>query len=119
MFLIFPYPAQHVWVAVAGVLSATFTYLGVGIAGVPLFRFFHSRHLTAVWIAGAAGFVIGAAMWLAFIVFLGLALGEGFGSVAFVGQDWRSQVAFLSLPGCLGALVGLTLWVIARPDRTP
>ncbi len=117
LFVIFPHPAQHLWVAVAGLLSTVFTYLGVGVIGLPVFRFLRSRNWTAIWIAGVAGFVIGAAMWLVFLVFFILFLGEGFGGVASAAQDWRNHAAFLWLPGALGTLVGLTLWVIARPDR--
>jgi len=117
LFFMFPYPAQHFWVVISGVLSVIFAYLGVGLIGLPLFRFLRSRNWTAVWIAGAAGFVIGAVMWLAFMVFLVLMLGEGVDGVITFGENWRSQMMFLWLPGCLGVLVGLTLWAIARPDR--
>jgi hypothetical protein len=117
LFVIFPYPAQHLWVAVAGLLSTVFTYLGVGLIGLPVFRFLRSRNWTVIWIASVAGFVIGSAMWLVFTVIFILSLGESFSGVASATQDWRNQAAFLWLPGALGTLVGLTLWAIARPDR--
>jgi hypothetical protein len=55
--------------------------------------------------------------WLVFAVLFGLSLGN---SWSFISHDLVSNSAHLRafLPtGALGAAVGATLWLIARPDR--
>lgn len=117
-FVMFPYPEQHMWVVVAGVVSALFAYVGVFLFGMPLFFFLRARNWTSLWIAGLAGLTIGTVMWLAFMVDFVFFLGEGFRGVGEIAKDWRSQVTFVWVPSSLGALVGITLWAIARPDRS-
>jgi hypothetical protein len=65
----------------------------------------------------SAGFVIGATTWLAFMAFFALMLGEGLQGIALALGDAPKHLAFLLLPAGLGALVGATIWLIARPDR--
>jgi hypothetical protein len=117
-FEIFPHPTQWRWVVIATIISAIFSYLGVFALGYPAFLALRSRNLTALWIAAALGFVVGALTMVAFLACFALALGEGSQSVDLFLQGPPSLLlAGVIPPGLLGALVGTTLWLIARPDR--
>jgi hypothetical protein len=108
-------PAQAHWVVIGTVISAIFAYGGSCLLGLPLFRWLSSKGLVSMWIAPAVGFVIGAVTWLAFMTCFTIFLGEG--PVGAASSLAPQQLSFLFLPGGLGALVGMTLWLIARPDR--
>jgi hypothetical protein len=98
-------------------IAAVFAYSGVAAFGTPVFLLLRASKRTAFWIAPALGFAVGVATWLVFIVLFGLSLGD---SWSFVSHDLASNSAHLwaFLPtGALGAAVGATLWLIARPDR--
>ena len=113
----FPYPEQRHWIYITVFIAAIFAYGGVAALGMPAFRLLRARKHTAFWIAPILGFAVGVVAWLVFIVLFGLSLGN---SWAFVSHDLASNSAHLSafLPtGALGAAVGATLWLIARPDR--
>jgi hypothetical protein len=117
-FEIFPDPAQWRWVVIATIISAIFSYLGVFALGYPAFLALRSRNLTALWIAAALGFVVGALIMLVFQACLALALGEGSQGFGLMFQEPPSLlIVGIIPPGLLGALVGTTLWLIARPDR--
>ena len=76
-----------------------------------------ARDLTAVWIAGMAGFAIGSLMWLTFSGLLPLLLDQGVEGVWFALTNMRSLKGILWPGGVLGAIAGLLFWLIARPDR--
>ncbi len=113
----FPYPEQRHWIYITVIIAAIFAYGGVAAVGMPTFRLLRARKHTDFWIAPVLGVAIGIATWLVFIVLFGLSLGN---SWSFVAHDWVSTSAHLwaVIPtGALGAAVGATLWLIARPDR--
>lgn len=120
-FSIFPYPQQGAWVIISGVIAAVFAYVGTLLLGVPAFRFLVSRNWTALWIAPALGFSIGILMWVLFLVLIPLFLGEGVEGIreelGSAANNLLAQAVGLLVTGGLGALVGVTLWLIARPDR--
>jgi hypothetical protein len=99
------------------IIAAIFAYGGVAALGIPAFRLLRASKHTAFWIAPILGFAVGVATWLVFIVLFGLSLGN---SWTFVSNDLVTNSAHLwaFLPtGGLGAAVGATLWLIARPDH--
>jgi hypothetical protein len=108
-------PAQAHWVVIGTALSALFAYGGSYLLGLPLFRWLLSRGLVSMWIASTVGFVIGAVTWLVFMACFTTFLGQG--PVGAASAIAPQQLSFLFIPGGLGALVGMTLWLIARPDR--
>lgn len=113
----FPYPEQRHWIYITVIIAAIFAYGGVAALGLPAFRLLRTRKHTAFWIAPVLGFAVGVTTWVVFIVLFGLSLGN---SWSFVSHDLVSNSAHLwaFLPtGALGAAVGATLWLIARPDR--
>jgi len=113
----FPYPEQRHWIFITVIIAAIFGYGGVAALGMPAFRLLRARKHTAFWIAPVLGLTVGVATWVVFIVLFGLSLGN---SWSFVSHDLVSNSAHLwaVLPtGALGAAVGATLWLIARPDR--
>ena len=58
-------------------------------------------------------------MWPVFLALLGLGFGENFHEQLsmFQQEPLIPLIAECLLTGGLGALVGATLWLIARPDR--
>lgn len=102
------------------------SYGGTILLGWPAFQFLRSRKWTSPWIAVLLGFVIAIATYSGFLFLFGLILGFEVGeSVSFVasmiaagwlGEPPASSVLALVI-GPTGMLVGITLWLIARPDR--
>jgi hypothetical protein len=92
------------------------SYVGTLLVGVPTYRMLCARKLTAFWVAPIAGCVSGAA--LSVFTYLGVIFafgnlsvsGDGFGSL-------RGASGFAQTGGLGGAVVGILLWLIARPDR--
>jgi hypothetical protein len=107
------------WILTAMVIAALVSYAGTLALGMPAYFLLRARGLTAAWIAGAAGFVIGALMWLVFSVLFPLSLDQGLAGVRFALTDLHSLQGVLWPGGVLGAIVGALFWVIARPDRQP
>lgn len=113
----FPYPEQRHWIYITTIIAAIFAYGGELMLGMPAFFILRTRKHTAFWIAPVLDFGASCITWLVFITLLGLSLGN----FTFVARDlainsakWSS--VFLAT-GALGAAVGTTLWLIARPDR--
>jgi hypothetical protein len=117
----FSSPNQGPWVAITIFLGVIFGYGGTLAFGLPAFAVLRSRQVTAFWIAPVLGFIIGAVTWQIFMVFFALMMSDGHLSTAAHGikQTLGDPVKMLFAvgPGGLGALVGATLWLIARPDR--
>jgi hypothetical protein len=119
---VFPHAEQGRWVVISAILSAIFSYGGTVLLGVPIFSILRARNLTASWIAIAIGFVIGAVVFEVFLVLLGLSLYGGNFKLA-MKTFYETildpiKLMFLVWPGSLGGIVGITLWLIARPDRS-
>lgn len=107
------------WRLTMMVIAAFLSFGGTLAFGMPAYFLLKARGLTAAWIAGVAGFVIGALMWLVFLVLFPLSLGQGFSGVRLGLADFHI-VSDIAWPGgVLGAIVGALFWVIARPDRQP
>jgi hypothetical protein len=118
---LFSRPNQGPWVVISTVLGMVFGYGGTLAFGLPAFAILRSRQRTAFWIAPVLGFVIGAVTWQIFLAFFALMMSDGHLSLVVHGirQSFNDpvQLLFAAAPGSLGALVGATLWLIARPDR--
>jgi hypothetical protein len=113
----FPYPGQLHWMVIATAVAAAFGYIGAAM-GVPVFRFLRSHGRTGPWAALAAGVVVGELTWALFGLCFGLALGEGPGGfIDFMRDAIGGDILGPFIPAVLGGLVGLTYWVIARPDQ--
>ena len=112
-------PLAAGWILTAVLITALLTYAGTLALGMPAYFFLKARGLTALWIAGVVGFVIGAWMWLVFSVLLPLSLDQGLAGVRLALTDLHSLRGVLWPGGVLGAIVGTLFWVIARPDRQP
>jgi len=113
----FPYPEQQHWIVITVIIAAIFAYGGVAALGIPAFRLLRASKHTSFWIAPILGFAVGVATWLVFIVLFGLSLGNSWSFVSHnIASNSADLWAFL-LTGALGAAVGATLWLIARPDR--
>jgi hypothetical protein len=108
------------WWALTGLVSWFFAYLGAFALGVPAFLFFlRARGMTALWFSAVLGFVAGAITWAIFWVclvqFLGVKLRGAEGAVV---EALKFHGMLFSAAGLLGLLVGVTIWLIARPDRS-
>jgi hypothetical protein len=112
--LLFSRPGQEELVAIAVVLSAVLGYGATLVFGGPAFAFMRARRLTSAWSAAAAGLAIGALTSVVFTLGLSLSLMRDPSLVELL-QDAASLFHVAS--GAMGALVGITLWLIARPDH--
>jgi hypothetical protein len=114
----FPHPAQRHWIYITIVVAAIFTYGGVLTLGIPAFHVLRAREHTAFWIAPVVGFCVGVVTGLVFFVLFGLSLRSSF---TFIWGELTTNLVVNAsgglITGALGALVGGTLWLIARPDR--
>jgi putative effector of murein hydrolase len=117
-FWMFPHPEQSFWRLATAVIGGLFGYAGTLGFGIPLFIVLRSTRLVSVWIAIAVGFMAGEITWIIFLTLFALSLGNStsFAVSEFLRPDQWSSLSMLA-PGFLGALVGATLWLIARPDR--
>ena len=107
------------WQLTMMVIAAFLSYSGTLAFGMPAYIFLRARGLTATWIAGAVGFVIGALMWLVVLVLFPLSLGQGFSGVRLGMADFSIVTDIVWPGGVLGTIVGVLFWAIARPDRQP
>ena len=74
--------------------------------------------MTSPWFAVALGLIGGLLTWAMFGVCFGLILGEGLrGFGYFVQGAIQAELFGIFVPASLGVLVGLTFWMIDRPDR--
>ncbi len=94
----------------ASIVSALVAYAGAFIFGVPLYRFLLARRLTAFWIAAFAGFIIGTAMMYVFFALLTR------GSISSISAYPEVHWDAVRYGGIAGIVVGIILWLIARPD---
>lgn len=105
------------WLLTTFIIAAAFSYLGTLALGVPAHSFCRARDLTAPWVGGLAGFVIGDIVWLVFAVLFPLSLGQGFEGVK-VGFENPTLLASLVWPaGVLGAVSGVAYWMIAGRNK--
>ena len=119
IYFVDPYAAQDNSFPLIGATSAMVTYLGVLVIGLPAFLFLRRRGWTSRWLAVALGFGAGVVMCAAFLFVFGLGFGEGLSEqLAMLRQEpVLPNIIMQLVTGSLGALVGITLWLIARPDR--
>ncbi len=115
----FPYPGQFHWVLITLILAAVFTYLGMFALGIPAARILRSFGVSGILPAIGLGFIAGELTWALFGLCFGLFLGEGIhGFEYFFTSLTKTNPIGLLVPATLGALVGATFWIIARPDRS-
>jgi hypothetical protein len=91
----------------------------VAVFGTPVFLLLRASKLTTFWIAPLLGFAIGVATWLIFVILFSLSLGNGWSFTSHELADNSAHLWAFLPTGALGAAVGATLWLIARPDRGP
>jgi hypothetical protein len=115
ILLVHPAPLVQYQDAVGfGVVVA---YVGTFMLGMPIYIFLCARQLTAFWIAPIVGFAIGMVMWYVFFFLLALFLNATISSIVADSFDGRVFLEALRIGGPAGAVVGIVLWLIARPDR--
>jgi hypothetical protein len=102
--LVDQWPAPSFLTFLAGI-TALITYGGVISLGIPAYLLLRSLGLTAFWIAPVTGFIVGAITDCVAIVYLL--------PPALADQLLREMTS----AGVYGAVVGVILWLIARPDR--
>ena len=113
---LFPYAAQAHWVAITAFISTFFSYLGTLAIGLPAYLVLRARQVSSIWAGIVLGFVIGGTIWLVFLLCFVFLLGSSV--TAMVNRslaDWRPDLLAFVVTGTLGMLVGVTIWLIARP----
>ena len=112
----FPY-AEQLGIYIITVIAAIFAYGGTATLGLPAFLILRARGHTAFWFAPALGFGVGVITWAIFMILLGLFLDKNWTFVTHDIVNNPAQRLIFPATGALGATVGATLWLIARPDR--
>jgi hypothetical protein len=98
-------------------VSIIVSYAGALVIGLPTYLFFLRRQSTGFAIAPAVGFGVGLVTWLLVIA---IAFVHPVHAVAeAVETTLHEPMLFVVIvwPGWIGAIVGITFWLIARPDR--
>jgi len=113
---VFPHPEQRHWIYFTTIIAAIFAYGGVAALGLPAFLILRNRKHTSFWIAPALGFGVGIVTLVAFLALFALSLGSPRPFANVMPNSLAQWLTFL-LTGALGAAVGATLWLIARPDH--
>jgi hypothetical protein len=120
--LLFAYGDTHALLTpVLVLLFRTFIgYAATLVFGLPAFLLLRRRRIPHLLIAVVLGFIVGLLIRLGYV---------GFYTIISPGCGWRDvwlniqyvataliEIPSLILPGILGALVGVTLWAILRPE---
>lgn len=120
-------PERELVSAIAAV-SGVITYAATLIFGYPAFMLMWRYKRTGPGIAAVIGFFIGILSSYAFMICIGLFLVDAKGGnvdKAFqhmISNVLNAQISLNDLPillgsGLVGVPIGLTLWLIVRPDR--
>ena len=117
-----PYSAPIFWTMVGLLGSALAAYVGELALGLPVFLFLRSHGMSRLWIVIISGYIIGAVCgvmyWTGLIFFSSIGdIGAFIGAIQklFNGHDNLIQMSLA--PSLLGAIVGATVWLVARPDK--
>jgi hypothetical protein len=105
------------WIVLGIVVATILAYVGVLVIGAPLLMFLWGRQRTALWVTSVAGGVGGMLTWTIFGALFPLLLDQGFSGVrrALTVSNMLNGVIWPG--GVLGVVVGIVLWLIARPDK--
>jgi hypothetical protein len=116
-FLIFTRPGQEELIVIAMTIGAILSYGGTLAFGRPAFAFMRTHRMTSIWMAMATGFAIGALTSFFFLVAIAAML-QGLAALLFSDEALHAALSLFNVAsGIMGTLVGITLWLIARPDR--
>jgi len=114
---LFTAPPQWPWVVLIGLMTAAVTYLSMGLIGIPAYLWLRRRPDASIGLAAMVGAAAASLSWVVFLfAFHGLAMVR-FPNLnlmvrAAIAGGWRYQAGVTGL----GALIGATFWIIARPD---
>jgi len=95
--------------------SSLISFGAVAFLGVPAFLFLRARKWTAFWIAPLAGFVVAVVAWWVFLLVFAMLLASRLSALFELDRGMLQEV--LWPVGSIGAVVGILVWLIARPDR--
>jgi hypothetical protein len=116
--------APYAWQLTSTIQWFTFAIIvatGLAYAGLPLYWALLSLRKAqwskSLWVSGVTGFIIGAAMWLMFIVLFALVLDQGFKGVLFGLTDQGALKGAIWPGGISGSAAGIAHWLIDRPDQ--
>jgi len=93
-------------------VSALFAYVATLVFAVPAYFLLRSFDPISVWLALSIGFIAGLLTGIIFAYGFARSLGNPAPNL-LAGLDMGALI--LMAPGAVGALVGITLWAIARP----
>lgn len=85
--------------------------------GLPTYLIFLWRRSTGFAIAPAIGFAVGLVTWLLVIAIAFPQPVQAVAQAVETALPVPILVVTLVWPGWVGAIVGITFWLIARPDR--
>jgi hypothetical protein len=98
--------------------STIISFSGVLLLGLPAYLLLRARKWTAFWVAPVAGFIVAAVAWYVLLSLLGLSSVRSPSDFLSGLADRRVfEMAFWPI-GPIGAVAGILVWLIARPDRS-
>jgi hypothetical protein len=101
-----------VFSTVAMVVGMFMAYVGGFALGLPIYRYLQAREAMTFWLAPIIGFTIGVIMTYVVYLIVGLPFPG-----AILADDSAVRDAY-RLGGIPGAIVGVLIWLIGRPDRS-
>jgi hypothetical protein len=110
--------APNIGVLFPLIMSTFVSYIGVFMFGLPAYLLLRTNHLTSFLISIPLGFAIGGVMLFISNAILALLLDQGISGIREALANTGTLSYVLWPFGPLGALVGIVLWLIARPDRS-
>jgi hypothetical protein len=106
------------WIKVVLVIATVSAYAGVLVFGVPLLLFLWKGRTRNAWATCVAGLFVGMVSWLLFAAMFPVMLGQEFQGIALSLSDPK-MLSGVFWPGELsGAVVGIAVWLMARPDNS-
>jgi len=109
-------PLNHPISLTTMVVGMFMAYVGGFALGLPIYRYLQAREAMTFWLAPIIGFAIGVIMTYVVYLFFGMFMGLST-VVAILADDSMFRDAY-RLGGIPGAVAGVILWLIGRPDRS-
>jgi hypothetical protein len=95
--------------------SIVIPFFGVLFVGAPTYAYLLARGWTSFWIAPVAGAIVAVLTCYMFNLLLGLIIAPAHALLYLTQLGVLGDVLKLASP--IGAIVGVLVWLIARPDR--
>lgn len=112
-----PIVSPYSIISFAAIVSIIVSYGGTVAIGLPIYWMALRWRRTRFAIAPVVGFAVGLVTWLVVVAIAFPHPVDELAKEVLVTLREPTQLMSVVWPGWIGALVGITLWLFARPDR--